>query len=313
VAKHKSFSLAAETLFVTQPSISIKIKQLENAYRIKLFERFGKRIELTNAGEVLFSYAAKIFNLVKEADSHMEDIRGAKFGTLRISAGLTLGTYYLPPLLAAFRGKYPEIEIHMKVKNKQEVIQDILSFKDDLGFIGHMESNEKLIQIPLWEEELVMIVSPYHDFTKMKTVRLSELNGQPFILRERGSGTRELVEEKLKKEHVSIKAVMELGSHEAIKRAVEVGFGMSIVPIGVIKREVKAGLLKVIRLPKEKIFLKYYLLYHRDKYLSHVMQAFINMALAHSNHSLEEKTRESHSFQGNGKRGATERYGIDSR
>ena len=284
VVKHKSFSLAAEKLFVTQPLISIKVKQLEDSYKIRLFERFGKKIELTDAGKILFEYADKIFNIVKEADSHMEDMKGIRFGNLKISAGLTLGTYYLPPLLAAFKKKYTNIEIQMKVKNKQEVIGDILAFRDDLGFVGYMEPNEKLVITPLWEEELVLIVSPSHEFARLKSVPLSKLNGQPFILREKGSGTRELVKEKLDKEQVSVNAVMELGSHEAIKRAVEVGLGISIIPTCAVKREVDAGPLKIIRLTKKKIFLKYYMIYHKDKYLSHIIQAFVKMALELSNH-----------------------------
>jgi DNA-binding transcriptional LysR family regulator len=284
VAKYKSFSRAAEALFLTQPLISIKVKQLENTYKIKLIERSRRKNELTHAGEILFSYAEKIFNTVKEADNHMEDIKGIKFGNLKISAGLTLGTYYLPPLLAAFRKKYPDIEIQMKVKNKQEVMEDILTFRDDIGFIGYMEPNEKLVIIPLWEEELVMIASPSEEFAKMKTIPLSKLNGQPFILREKGSGTRELLEELLKKNQVSVKVVMELGSHEAIKRTVEVGFGMSIVPISAVKREAKEGLLKVIRFPKDKLIIKYYMIYHKDKYFSPIMQAFHKMSLELCHH-----------------------------
>ncbi len=289
VAKHKSFSRAAEALSLTQPLVSIKVKQLENAYKIILFERSRRQIELTNPGEILFSYAEKIFNTAKEADNHMEDIKGMKLGNLKISAGLTLGTYYLPPLLAAFRKKYPEIEIQMKVKNKQEVIKDILTFRDDIGFIGYMEPDQKLVITPLWEEELVLIVSRLHKFAKLKTIPLSKLNGQQFILREKGSGTRELVEEKLYKHRVSVKVVMELGSHEAIKRAVGVGLGISILPKCATKREVGRGLFQVIRLSKERIFLKYYMIHHKDKYLSHIIDAFIQMALGFSNHSLERK------------------------
>lgn len=289
VAKHKSFSMAAQKLFVTQPLISMKVKQLENAYKIKLIERSHRKIQLTNAGEILFTYADNIFNIVKEADNHMEDMKGIKFGTLKISAGLTLGTYYLPPLLAAFKKKYPDIEIHMKVKNKEEVIDDILSLRDDLGFAGYMEPHERLIMTPLWEEELVLIVPSFHEFAKLKTIPLSKLNGQPFILREKGSGTRQLIEEKFNKEHVLTKVVMELESHEAIKRAVEVGLGISIIPACAITNEEKRGSFQFVRLTKEKIFLKYYMIYHKDKYLSTIIQTFIKMALELSHHQSEKK------------------------
>jgi DNA-binding transcriptional LysR family regulator len=281
--------VAAEKLFVTQPLISTKVKQLESSYKTRLFERFGRKIEMTHAGNILFEYADRIFNIVKEADTHMEDMKGIGFGNLRISAGLTLGTYYLPPLLSAFTKNYPNIEIHMKVKNKKEVMEDILSFKDDLGFVGYMESNEKLVITPLWEEELVLIVSSSHEFAKRKTISLSKLNGQPFILREKGSGTRELVEEKLNKKRISVKVVMELESHEAIMRAVEAALGICIIPTCAIKREAERGLFKVIRLTQERIFLKYYMIYHKDKYLSTIIQEFIKMALELSDHQSDGK------------------------
>jgi len=289
VAKHKSFSSTAERLFVTQPLISMKVKQLETAYNMKLIERSHRKIQLTNAGEILFAYEDKIFNIVKEADNHMEDMKGIKVGNLKISAGLTLGTYYLPPLLAAFKKKYPDIEIHMKVKNKQEVIDDILLLRDDLGFSGYMEPHEKLVITPLWEEELVLIVSSFHEFAKLKKIPLCKLNGQPFILREKGSGTRELIEDKFNKGHVSTKVVMELESHEAIKRAVEVGLGISIIPECAITKEEKKGRFKFVRLTKEKIFLKYYMIYHKDKYLSTIIQTFIKMALELSHHQSEKR------------------------
>ena len=149
VAKHKSFSLTAEKLFVTQPLVSTRVKQLEDRYKVKLIERSRRKIKLTDDGEILFSYAEKIFNLVKEADNHLEDVKKLNYGHLKISAGLTLGTYFLPPLLAAFRKKYPHIEIHMKVRNKQEVIGDILSQTDDFGFIGYMEPDGKLELTPV--------------------------------------------------------------------------------------------------------------------------------------------------------------------
>ncbi len=277
-AKFKSFSLAAEALSVTRPLISIRIKQIEEAYGVKLFERSGRRVELTNAGEVLFSYAERVFNLVKEADSHLEDMKGVGVGTLKICTGLTVGTYYLPPLILAFQKRYPHIEIRMKVKNKKAVVDDILSFTDDLGFVGNMDSNERLIITPLWEEELAVIVSRSHELARSPSLPPSKLNHQTFILREQGSGTRELVEETLKRSKISVKTTLELGSDEAIKRAVEVGLGISMVPRRVVKEEVKKGVIRAIRLSGETPVLRYCAMHHRDKYVSNVIRAFIDMA-----------------------------------
>jgi len=287
VAKYKSFTLAGKALYLTQPSISTQVKLLEKSYKIKLFERFGKRIELTNAGEILFSYTERIFNLLKEVDGIIEDIKEMKSGNLKISTSLTLATYYLPDLLKVFRLKYPHIEIQMTVGNTREVMEDILTFKSDLGFIGNLQYHEKLTVTPLWEEELVIIVHPSHEFAKRKKIDLSKLNGQPFILREPGSGTREVVEQEFKKQQVAIRIAMELGNNEVIKRAVEAGLGISIIPMKAVKREVEAGLLKVIRLPKGKILRKFYIIYHKDKYITHIIQTFLKMALKFSYNSAK--------------------------
>lgn len=279
-AKLRSFSSAAEALFVTRPAISIRIKQLEASYGVRLFERTGKRVELTNAGEVLFAYAEKVFNLLKEADSHIEDMKEMTSGTLKMCTGLTVGTYYLPPLINAFQKKYPNIEIQMKVKNKKGVLEDILSFTDDLGFLGNMEPNEKIVVTQLWEDELILIVSRSHKLAKFDTISPSRLNDQTFIMREKGSGTRELIEEKLRANKISVKIALELGSDEAIKRAVEVGIGMSIVPRRVVKNELRRDLVRAVRLLNELITMQYCMIHHRDKYISNIIRAFIDVATA---------------------------------
>ena len=136
VAKHKSFSQAAEALFLSQPSVSNQVKLLEESCGLKLFDRSGRSVELTNTGEILLSYAERIFNLAKEADSVIEEIKGLKAGGIRISASNTLGAYYLPDILDLFRKKHPQIEIRMNVGYTQTVAEDILAFRSDLGLIG---------------------------------------------------------------------------------------------------------------------------------------------------------------------------------
>ncbi len=277
-AKLKSFSQAAEALSVTRPLISIRIKQIEEAYGVRLFERSGRRVELTNAGEMLFSYAERVFNLVKEADSRLEDMKGIGIGTLKICTGLTVGTYYLPPLITAFQQQYPQIEIRMKVKNTRAVVQDILSFTDDLGFVGNMDPNEDIVITPLWEDELAVIVSRSHALARCRSLPPEKLHHQTFILREQGSGTRELVEGTLERCKISVKTALELGSDEAIKRAVEVGLGISMVPKRVVREEVKKGSIRAIRLSGETPILRYCTIHHKDKYVSSVIRAFIDMA-----------------------------------
>jgi LysR family transcriptional regulator, transcriptional activator of the cysJI operon len=279
VAKHKSFSLAAEALFLSQPSVSNQVKLLEKIYGLKLFDRSGRGVELTNAGEILLSYAERIFSLAKEADSVIEEIQELKAGGIRISASNTLGAYYLPDILDLFRKKYPRVEIRMNVGYTQTVVEDILAFRSDLGMIGREVKHPSIVVIPLWEEELVLIVPPGHRFAECRVIDLSGLQDQPFIMSERGSGVREITEEILSRAKVSPRVVMELGENEAIKRAVASGLGIALISATVARRELDAGLIRAVCLPGSRILRKFNIIHHKDKYISKLIRAFMDEAL----------------------------------
>jgi len=278
VAKRKSFSKAAEALFLSQPSVSNQVKLLEESYGLKLFDRSGRNIELTNPGEILLSYAERIFNLVKEADSVIEEIKDLKTGEIRISASNTLGAYYLPDILDLFRKKHPGIEIRMNVGYTQTVVEDILSFRSDLGLIGRAVAHPNIVAIPLWEEELVLIVAKDHPFASCIEIDPSELRGQPFIMSERGSGVREITEEILSKAGISPDIIMELGENEAIKRAVSSGLGMTIISAAVASRELERGLIRSVQLRGARISRRFYIIHHKDKYISRLIRAFMDEA-----------------------------------
>jgi len=279
VAKRKSFSQAAKVLCLSQPSVSNQIKLLEESYGLKFFDRSGRKIELTNPGEVLLSYAERIFNLAKEADSVIEEIKGLKTGEIQISASNTLGAYYLPDILDHFRKKYPGIEIRMNTGYTEAVVEDILSFRSELGLIGRVVVHPNIVVIPLWEEELVLIVPPGHPFASRCEIDASELQGEPFIMSERGSGVREITEEILSKAKISPDVVMELGENEAIKRAVSSGLGMTIISAAVAGRELETGSLKAVKLRGAGIFRRFYIIHHKDKYISRLIRAFMDEAL----------------------------------
>jgi len=153
-----------------------------------------------------------------------------------------------------------------------------LAFKSDLGFVGELHSYEGLVIIPFLEEELVLIVPSNHSFAHGKGVSLRDLAGQPFIAREVGSATRELVEEKVEKKGVSLKVVMDLANNEAIKKAVENGLGLSIISKYVVQKEVGQGLVKIVPFMREKMMRRFFIIYHEDKYLSSTIRAFLNVA-----------------------------------
>ena len=247
VAKCKSFSLAAEALFLTQPSISAQIKMLEDYYNIKLFERFGNTIELTSFGKELFPYAEKIFGLEKEAEETIENIKKTKHGTINISAISSITCHYwYQYIMATFQKKYPGIIINLKVEYNENVVKSILSFKNDLGFIGQLINDKDIIIKPLWKEEIVILASPSHKLAKLKRINFDQLYGEPFIMPETNSGTRTVIEEIFKNYGISPKVVMELGENESIKWAVKEGIGISMLSKNIVKQEIETGLLKAI-------------------------------------------------------------------
>jgi len=278
VAQKKSFTLAARELFLTQPAVTIQIKKLERDCETKLFDRVGKKIFLTESGKILYAYAEKILTLLAQAEEALIDVKGLKSGKLTISASATVGSYYLPKIFEVFGKQYPDIEIQMNLTNSHQVVKDILAFKSDLGFAGELHRYEGLVIIPFLEEELVLIVPPNHPFAHGEGVSLRDLAGQPFITREVGSATRELVEEKVERKGISLKVVMDLASNEAIKKAVGHGLGISISSRYVVQKEVDQGLLRMVPFAKEKITRKFSIIYHEDKYLSSTIRAFLNVA-----------------------------------
>jgi DNA-binding transcriptional LysR family regulator len=281
VAKHKSFSQAAEALFLTQPSVSNQVKVLEEAYELKLFERFGRTIGLTHPGEVLYAYAERIFTLAKEADSIIGEFKGLKGGVIKISAGSTLGAYYLPDIIECFRKKHPLVEIRMTAGYTQTVLEDILASRSDLGLIGQAVHHPNIVATPLWEEELVLIVASDHPFARMKEIDISRLQDQPFIMSERGSGVRTITEGLFRQTGISPPIAMELGENEAVKRAVASGQGITIISARVARGELEAGTLRAIRLAGERLIRPFYIIHHKDKYLSRLIGAFMEEVLSH--------------------------------
>lgn len=284
VAKNNSVTLAAKELLLTQPAVSIQIHLLEEDYNVKLFNRSGKGIKITQEGELLLSYAERIFNLSDEMEEALLRTTSLERGNLKIGAGRTIGAYYLPHLFEMFKLQYPNIRIQMDLGNSQQVIEGVLSYQNDIGFIGTEYFNKDLVVLPFAEDTLVLITPFDHELASKKVVSYKDLDGQKMIMRERGSGTTELIERELKKHKVSVETVMELGSNEAIKHAVEAGLGISIISNNVVKREKDQGRVKILNFPKKKsITTSYHIIYHKDKYLSNLMKAFLRVARDFSN------------------------------
>jgi len=277
VVKYGSFSAAAEALYITQPAVTKQIQQLQTTYGIRFLNRFGKRMVLTDAGEVLYDFADKIFQIESQVEESLRDFQERKSGRLRIHASESFGAYYLPFIINPFRKKYPKIHVSVNIFPNPEIIENTIKLENDMGFISYPFEHKKLVVQEVLEDRLVLIVPPSHPFARKKFPGLGTLNGQQIIMHEKGSASREIVDEFIRKNNLSVSISLELSNNEAIKRAVEEGIGISLISEHVVSEEVKRKKLKTIPLADPALKRKFYLIYHKDKYLSQPFQMFVHM------------------------------------
>ena len=275
--KYGSFSAAAEALYITQPAVTKQIQQLQAAHGVKLLNRFGKKMVLTDAGEALYSFADKIFQIETQAEENLRDFQQRKSGRLRIHASESFGAYYLPSVINLFRKKYPKIHIAANIFTNQQIIENTIRLENDLGFISSSLEHKKLVIHEVLEDRLILIAPPSHPLARKKSLDPWKLEGQPIIMHEKGSASRNIVDEFIRKNNLFVSVTLELSNNEAIKRAVEQGLGLSIISEHVVREEIERKKLKPILLTDPTLKRKFYLIYHKDKYLSQPFQMFVQM------------------------------------
>lgn len=278
VTRTGSFTLAAQRLGVTPPAVSLQIRQLEQTTGVRLFDRLRRRVRLTPAGQRLEPYAQRIVALSGDAERALEETRGFAGGQLRIVASATSAAYYLPPLLTRFRRRYPEMRVHLDVGNSQRVRERIASLEGDLGVLGVESAHPDLVFERLAEDPLVVIVAPQHPWARRRRVSLAELRDQPLILREPGSASRQLIERRLLKLGAVVQPSMEIASNEVIKRAVEMGNGVSLMSAAIVRREVEGGHLRALGVLDERLARAIHLVYHRERRDSPLIHAVLEVA-----------------------------------
>jgi len=275
VARLQSFTRAAEALFLTQPGISKHIKVLEDYYESRLFDRLGKKVVLTQAGETLFLSADKIFNLLERSKTEIDDLKGLKVGDLRIGASVTIGIYLLPDVLNKFQSLYPGIRVTLDIDLNRQIIRQVLDNSVDIGFLGAPADDERLVVTPFFKDELVVIVPADKSWATRDHIQPLDLLSERFILSRSGSGTRAIIEERLQQVGVTLKNTIEFGHTEAVKKAVEVGLGISIISKSAILKEEKLGLIRSISLSEVNLDRNFYLTYRKDKYLTNLARTFL--------------------------------------
>lgn len=274
VAKEKSFSSAARKLFLTQPAVTIQVHLLEDYYGIKLFERLGKSIELTDAGKVLYSYAGQIFQLTNETENVMADFRSLDKGLLKIDTTRTIARYYIPKILAIFGGRYPKVKINLRAGNSREALDCMINFACDIAIVGRLKYPEELFIIPVFEEPLVVITSPTSKVFGKEEIEFRELHKKPLILREEGSAIRKVLLEEYKKEDIAPAVIMEMGNSDALIELVKQDMGFSVLTLALVKDEIRRGSLKVIPLIDKQLSLPFDIIFHRSRESSNLIQVF---------------------------------------
>lgn len=251
VARLLSFTKAAEALHMTQPAVTFQVRQLEEYFNTRLFDRTHNRISLTEAGHAVFASADRIFELYAEMENSVRGITGEISGALTIGASTTIAEYMLPTLLGDFKERYPDVTIHLKVSNTEGIVSMVENNAIDLGIVEAPVPNKNLVVELCKEDHLTAIVPPGHPLAACETVDVPHLLEYPFICREEGSGTREVIIDYLQLQPACnsvLKIAMELGSPEAIKGAVEAGMGVSVVSGTTIQKELKLGTLVALQL-----------------------------------------------------------------
>jgi len=284
VAETKSFSKTSEIIHLTQPAVSLQIQALEEKYETKLFDRSSSTVTLTPSGETLYKYAKEILTLYTSAEKAIGKQTGLVKGSLSIGAGSNIGNFILPALITEFKRIHPKTKIYLLVNNSKRVIELLNAGNIDLGLVEGDVSRQKMIVKKLLSDELLLIVSPEHHWAKKKEVSIAELAREPFILREPGSGTRQMIEKFLARHGITLhdlKISAILGSTEAIKDAVENGLGVSIISRWAVRKENRYGTLHLLSIKEEKMTRDFSLVMNKNSVSSNSLEEFVSFLKAY--------------------------------
>lgn len=284
VAETKSFSKTSEIIHLTQPAVSLQIQALEEIYETKLFDRSSSTVTLTPAGEMLYKYAKEILALYASAEKVIGEITGLVKGSISIGASSTIGNYVLPAVIADFKKNHLKIKVHLLVGNTKRVVELLNAGNVDLGLVEGEVTRQKMVVEKILADELLLVVPSHHPWAKKRDISVSEITKEPFILREGGSGTRQMIEKFLGSHGIAtqdLRISMILGSTEAIKQAVENGLGVSILSRWAARKESKFGSLSTIRFKEQKMSRDFSLITNKGTVSSHAVDEFLTYLKAY--------------------------------
>ena len=274
VFRHSNITKAAEELHLAQPSVSVAVRELEEYYGICLFERLGRRIVPTELGKEFYGYALHIVSLFDEMEQKIRNWDA--LGVIRIGASITMGTHILPPLLKQYQALYPELRTEVTIGKSAVIEQHILENKIDIGLIENQSEHPDINVLPFMEDYMQAIVAPDHPLAKYSQVTLEQLAQYPFLMREKGSAGREILDACFALEQITVHPLWESASTQAIVRGVAEGLGVAVLPCLLVRKNIEEHTVKMIPFP-QPLTRKLNLIWHRSKYLTDNMNAFIEL------------------------------------
>ncbi|MEO3416701.1 LysR substrate-binding domain-containing protein [Roseovarius sp. CAU 1744] len=273
VARYGGFSSAANALHISQPTLSTQVKALEDRYGVDLFRRFGRKVELTVSGRELFEITSRLDQAEQDAENLLDSFRGFNAGKLNIAA---VGPFHATDMIVAYKQKYPLIDIEVRFGNSSRCFERILAFEADVGIIAEVPSDPRVKTLPYSVHEVVIFVNSDHPFFDRDSISLAELEGQKVIRREAGSTTRMAIENVLEQHRIGVETVLELGSREAIWKAVEQGLGLGFVADFEF---VPHPNLRAIQISDVQVQTKYYLAFLAERRQSRLIDSFCEVAI----------------------------------
>lgn len=281
VAEHLSFSRAAKELHVSQPAVSQSVVSLEKSLGAKLLERTNRQVSLTKAGEIVRYYSGKMYTLQTEMEQLVDDLMREDSGTLSIGASYTYGEYILPHTLSKFLARYPRIIPSISIGNTHDIERRVASGELDIGIVeGQVLTGSILVQ-PILEDTLVVIGEKEHRLVGQSHVAPADMSEERWILREAGSGTREMSDRIFETFQITPKSVMEFGSTQVIKEAVEAGFGLALLSVHTIQKELELGVIRVLSLQNEPIRRDFSVICRHSEFATRAMKLFQQFIAEH--------------------------------
>jgi DNA-binding transcriptional LysR family regulator len=279
VASHLNYSRAAEELYLSQPAVSMQIKQLEGHVGLPLFEQMGKKIFLTEAGRELFHYSRSISQQLAEMEALFDEMKGLGQGKLTLSV-VNTANYFTPQLLAKFCQQHPNINVILQVANRDAVLKQLADNSTDLAIMGRPPDGLDVSAESFMENPLVVIAAPDHSLASLKRVKFAQLAQEKFLSREPGSGTRGAMERIFAQHHIQPRIGMEMETNEAIKQAVQAGMGLGILSLHSIELELETKRLVVLNVEHFPLLRHWFVVHRSSKRLSSAALAFKNFLLA---------------------------------